>query len=144
MADPLTIVGALGSVAGIIDVLGKSISTIRELQNDWKRADVYVLNIGAQLIALKTALAKIQEWMDNDSVGSHHQLVMDRDIVITCCKTLVENVDANLSRLKRDQDGKLDMSAKIKLVFGSNMDELPKMIERQTVALTAILSAYRL
>lgn len=140
MADPLSIVGAISSLAGIIDVLGKSIRTIRDLRGEWKDADLTVLNRVAQLVALKAALIKIQEWKNNELVGPHHQLVMDLEFLIKSSGVLAEKVDAELSKLHINQDGVLDKSAKIRMVVWNNMEGLAKMIERQTAALNLLLS----
>ncbi len=70
-------IGTVGAIAKIIDVVSKTIGIIRELQNEWKEADLTFLSLAAQLTAFRAALAKIQEWTDNDLGDSHHQLVMD-------------------------------------------------------------------
>jgi hypothetical protein len=140
MADPLSVVGAVGSLAGIIDILARSIRTIRELQDEWKNADFNVFSLISQLTALKAALAGIQEWKNNELVDSHHQLVMDLEFLVNFCGILVEKVDAEVSKLQINRDGALDKSSKTRIVFWNNMDDLSKMIERQTNALTLLLS----
>jgi hypothetical protein len=64
MADPLTIIGTVASVGAIIDLLSKSISTIRELQAQWQDADLASLSLGSQMGVLRVALTKIQEWIE--------------------------------------------------------------------------------
>ncbi|EXJ67286.1 guanine nucleotide-binding protein subunit alpha, other [Cladophialophora psammophila CBS 110553] len=104
MADPISIIGTVGLVANIIDVVGKTNSTIRELRNDWKEADLTFLSLTTQLTALRAALIKIKEWMDSD-LG-----------------------DARYHKAKLALGGK-------------NVDNIQKLIEQQTSALTLLLTA---
>lgn len=145
MADPLVIIGAAASVVSIIDVLARSISTVRELRDQWKDADFTILNLVAQLTALKAALTKIKEWTDTELAEAHHQLIMDIDDSVACCRILVGKVDTLLSELQQKPNGTLDWLARAKLLLGSkSMDDLQKMIERQTCALTLLLTACNL
>ncbi|KAH7417740.1 hypothetical protein BKA64DRAFT_652786 [Cadophora sp. MPI-SDFR-AT-0126] len=142
MADPLTIVGTVASVGAIIELLSKSISTIRELQAQWQVADLATLSLGSQMGVLKAALTKIQEWIETGPSEAHHQLIMDLDSSLLCCKTLVGKIDAQLSALQQKSDGSLGMASRIKLVLTSHdIEGIQKMIERQTNTLTLPLTA---
>jgi hypothetical protein len=77
MADPISIIGAAGAIANIIAVLAKTVSTLHELHNQWKQADFALVNLISQLTALRAGLDKIQEWINNDIVEQHHQLIID-------------------------------------------------------------------
>lgn len=145
MADPISIIGTFGAAANIIDVVGKTISTIRELRDEWKEADLTFLSLAAQLTALTAGLTKIKEWMDNELGDLHHQLVMDLEVSMSCCRTLIGKIDVLLSELHQTADETLDFSSKVKLVFGSkNIDDVQKLIEQQTSALTMLLTACNL
>jgi hypothetical protein len=142
MADPISIIGTFGAAANIVDVIGKTISTIRELRDEWKEADLTFLSLAAQLTALKAALTKIKEWTDNEFGDPHHQLVMDLDVSMSCCRMLIGKIDLLLSKLHHTGDETLDFSSKVKLVFGNkNIDDVQKLIEQQTSALTLLLTA---
>jgi hypothetical protein len=142
MADPITITGTAGAVANIIDVISKTIKSLRDLHNRWRDADFTVLNLIAQLTALKAALGKILEWIDSDLAEQHHQLVMDLDLSMTCCKMLIAKMDAQVSEFHRTADDVLDVGSKIKVVFGARANEdLQKVIERQISALTLLMTA---
>jgi membrane-bound ClpP family serine protease len=142
MADPITIIGAAGAVANIIDVLGKTINALRELHNRWKEADFIFINLIAQLTALKAALNQIQEWIDSDVVEPYHQLVMDLEVSVSCCRMLIDKMDSQVSELSRKADYTLESKSKMTLIVKSGtLEELQKMVERQTIALTLLLSA---
>lgn len=59
MVDPLTVIGAVASVSSIVDLLGKTVSTLQTLHSRWKGADFAFINLIAQLIALKAALSRL-------------------------------------------------------------------------------------
>ncbi|KAF2121297.1 hypothetical protein BDV96DRAFT_640692 [Lophiotrema nucula] len=142
MADPITIIGAVGAIANIIDVVTKSVKTINDIRQQWLEAELTLLSLASQLSALRAALDKIQEWMSTDLVEAHHQLVMDLDVSMSCCKVLVHKIDDFLSELGNTVDEPLDFRSTFKLVFGSgNIDSVQKLLERQTSALTLLLTA---
>lgn len=142
MVDPISLIGTAGSVANIIDLVAKTVNTIRELANEYKIADLQFFSLVSQLTALRAAFDKILEWMDSDLGDPHHQLVMDIDLSMSCCRMLIGKIDDMLAELRQVDNGKLDFSSKVKLVFGSkNIESIQKLIERQTGALTLLLTA---
>ena len=142
MAEPLAAIGAIASVVGIIDILGKSISLISSIRAQWNDADFIFLNLNSQLAALRAALTKIEEWMGSGANDAHYQLIMDLEGSINCCQILATKIESRLSGLLQKPDGALAPSAKFKLMIGTkNMDDIQKMLERQTSALTLLLTA---
>jgi guanine nucleotide-binding protein G(i) subunit alpha len=143
MADPLSIIGAVGAVANIVDLIAKSIKSVHELHNRWKEADVTLLNLMAQLIALRAALTEIKKWMIDDlTEDPHHQLVMDLDVAVKCCQLLMAKMDILLGGLRENTNGPLDFEGTVMVVFkGNNMESIAKMIDRQVQALNLLLSA---
>jgi hypothetical protein len=142
MADPISIIGAVGAIASIIDVVGKSIKCINDLRDHWKEADLTFLSLVSQLTALRLALVKIQEWVDNSQEDAHHQLVMDLNSCISYCQLLVSKLDILVGQLNETTQGPLELSSKVKLLFGSrDVEHVQKLIERQTGVLTLLLTA---
>ncbi|ORY00180.1 G-protein alpha subunit-domain-containing protein [Clohesyomyces aquaticus] len=142
MADPISILGATASVVSIIDILVKSISTIHSLRAQWKDADLALLSLTSQLAALRTALAKIKEWMESAMGDLDYQLVMDLDGSIQCCSILASTINRELGKLVTTFTGQLAMSSKARFVFQSTeMTQLQNMIDRQTSVLTLLLTA---
>ncbi|OBT50402.1 hypothetical protein VE04_09602 [Pseudogymnoascus sp. 24MN13] len=141
MVDPLTIIGAAASVASIVDLLGKTVNTLHTLHSRWKEADFTIINLTAQLIALKAALSRLEEWMDTDVDEPHHQLVMDLDASVTCCRMLVRRIDSEVEDLQQKSGTGLDAQSKIKLLMkNGTLEDLQKMVDRQTGALTLLLT----
>lgn len=138
------ILGAAASVVSIIDVLSRTIVTIQGLRSQWKDSDIALLSLTSQLAALSAALAKIQEWMESGIADSslHHQLVIDLQCSIDCCRLLASKIYGELSELQTRPDGTLPMTDKAKFVFKSGgMVELQNMIDRQISALNLLLTA---
>src|SRR6186713_75592 len=133
MADPITIIGTIGAVANIVDLVSKTINSIRDLRGRWKDADLAFLSLTSQLSALRAALIKIQEWSDNElSIDLDYQLIMDLDISMTCCRLLVGKFDQFFLNLDQTADEPFDFAAKVKFVFGTrDLDDVQKMVERQ-------------
>src|SRR5271156_5026804 len=106
MAEALAVIGAAGAVANIIDVAGKTIKSLQDLHNRWRDADFTLLNLIAQLTALRAALSMIQEWIDRteEATGQHHQLTMDMDLSITCVRMLIGKMDVEAEGLRRCVD----------------------------------------
>lgn len=143
MADPITIIGTVGALANIIDLVSKTINSIRDARGRWKDADLAFLSLTSQLGALRTALVKIQEWSDNElSVGPDYQLIMDLDVAMACCRMLVGKFDEFFLKLDQTTDEPLDFAGKVKFVFGvRDLDDVQRMIERQVGVMTLLLTA---
>jgi hypothetical protein len=143
MADPITIVGTIAAVANIIDLVSKTINSIRDLRGRWKDADLAFLSLTSQLSALRAALVKIQEWSDNESlVDPDYQLIMDLDVSIACCRMLVGKFDEFFLKLNQTTDEPFDFVGKVKFVFGSrDLDDVQRMVERQVGVMTLLLTA---
>ena len=142
--DPITIIGTAGAVANIVDVVSKTINSLRELRNRWKDANLAIFNLIVQLTTLKAALNRICEWISSDleDIPQHHQLVMDLQDSVACCRMLVQTMDNQIADLVLDEANGLDLPSKIKVVFETKISEdFQKYIDRQTSALNLLLTA---
>ncbi|KAK4207144.1 G-protein alpha subunit-domain-containing protein [Rhypophila decipiens] len=126
MADPISILGTAGAVANIIDVLGKLITTFAELRSQWQEADLAVLALESELAALNAALTKIKEWAVSCSDDPHHQLTMDLDRCVVCCRLLIARIDAELSQFQTTAENRLDTAAMTLLLTACNTTMLSK------------------
>lgn len=143
MAEPISIIGAIAAIANVVDVVSKSIRSISKVRDRWKEADLTLLSLAAQLTALRAALTKIQDWMAEDLIGDpYHQLVMDLDVSMKSCELLISKVGILLDELGNDVDKPLDFTSIVKLVFkGRSIEDVQRLIEQQTGALTLLLTA---
>lgn len=142
MADPLTIIGTAGAIANIIDILTKTITTVCDMRQAWKVADLTVLSFENQLNLLKLALCRIQKWADCSTKQQDYQLVMQVDGCITCCRLLVGKIDEEVCQFQKTAAGDLLVASKLGLLFKTkDMEQVQRMIDQQTHALTLLLTA---
>src|SRR4051812_43846591 len=99
MADPMSIFGAAAAVISVVDILARSIGTVRELRSQWKDVELIFRDLTTQLTALRGALIKIKEWIDAGADEVHHLLVMDLEESLHCCQMLAAKIDGELNGL---------------------------------------------
>lgn len=142
MTDPVSIIGTVGALANIIQLVSQTISGIRDLQSDWKDANLNFLSLLGQLSTLRVALIKIDTWMKNGFGDAHHQLVLDLDATMHCCGILLTNLQESVEKLQQRQDHTLDFQSKIRLMFDKKgRGDIQRLLEHQTNALTLVLAA---
>ncbi|KAH7392981.1 hypothetical protein BKA66DRAFT_439102 [Pyrenochaeta sp. MPI-SDFR-AT-0127] len=143
MAEPLIIVGCVGAICTIIDTTSKAISTLNDLRNKWATLDLTLLALASQLTALRAALSKIQTWIrGNYGQVPHFQIVMDLDVSVACCKLLMSELGNFLSRLNNNRTRHLSFARKVQATFSHRwVEEIEKLLQQQTSALTLLLTA---
>jgi hypothetical protein len=142
MVDPITIIGAAGAIANIIDVASKTIQGLHELHSRWSNADFTLLSLISQLISLQAALTKIEEWLTLDEREYHYQFALGLNSSLLCCKTLVYDMSTVIEGLEWRADGRLATSSRIEMVFGERKrNDYHKAIDAQISVLTLLLSA---
>ncbi|KAF5975484.1 GNA-3 g alpha subunit GNA-3 [Fusarium coicis] len=142
MADPLSIIGTAGAIANIIDVLTKTITTVCDMRQAWKIADLSVFAFENQLNLLKFALFEIQKWTESRSCEQSHQLVMQVDSCVTCCRLLIGKIDGEVSQFQKTTAGDLELGSKLSFLFKTkDMEQIQRMVDQQTHTLTLLLSA---
>jgi hypothetical protein len=142
MAEALAVIGAVGAVCNIVDVISKTITLIGDVQSRWKLADLALMSLASQLTALRAALTEIEKWLRANSQEMHHQLVMDLDVSLSCCHALAAELEKFFTRLNTSPAHPLSASGKMKIVIGGqSANDIQKFIEHQTSALTLLLTA---
>lgn len=142
MAEALAVIGTIGAVCNIVDVISKTIAVISEYQSRWKTADLALLSLASQLTALRAALTEIQKWLERNTQDMHHQLTMDLEVSLSCCRLLASELEAFFSQLSINDDHVLSSSDKMKFVLRSQgAKDIRKFIEHQTSSLTLLLTA---
>ncbi|KAH8691000.1 hypothetical protein GQ44DRAFT_797039, partial [Phaeosphaeriaceae sp. PMI808] len=115
MVDPITIISTVGALANIIDLMSKTIKSIRDLPGRWKQADLEFLSLAAQLTALRAALDKIQQWSDNGLSTNLSWILMFRSPVVEC---LLESLMNSSSSLISQPMATLILRIKLNLYLG--------------------------
>lgn len=139
MADPITIIGAVGALCNIVESVTKTINTVNSIRMLWKEADLFLASLAAQLVALRAALSTIREWMELET-ETHHQLKMDLDASLSCCRNLVDRLDAIFSQANDDPQASV---RKLKVVYkAKDVHDLQKQVTLHTNAMTLLMAAY--
>lgn len=123
MADPLSILGAVGSIVGIIDITCKVISRSRTLQARFKNAGFILLNVASQLNSFRIALAQIQIALQADSFQEpHYLLAMDMGLTLDCCERLINRMDTVVEEIESAAG-----SQKVARAVAKKFDELEEL-----------------
>jgi hypothetical protein len=142
MAEVLAVVGSIGAILNIIDATNKAIMAIHNLCAQWQNADLVVLSLASQLSAFKAALRRIQTWLDSEVPAAHHQLVMDLDETLSFCNILAIKIDALSAEWESLLEDPRNIASRWKVTVGSKgLDNVLVLVERQTSALTLLLTA---
>ncbi|KAF2656343.1 guanine nucleotide-binding protein alpha-3 subunit [Lophiostoma macrostomum CBS 122681] len=144
MSDPMVndkrAFALMNAIDTNMDRLRQSINALRQLHDRWKDGNGTFINLIAQLTALKSNLSEMRDWMDHAINEMHVQLLMDLDVLMTSCGTLVRNLDSLMAQLRQpDHD---DWAVKLKFAVASkSMVRLRSVAKRQTDAVTLLLAA---
>jgi len=143
--EPFTAIGTASALTSLIGVLGKVIDTFSELRERWQDADLVLLTLEARLIAMRAALGEIERWTATLTEAPHHQLTMDLDRCLACCRVLIDRMDVELAKIVDPNDtcmNGLGAISKLKLVFNTKrLQGVQSMLESQTNVLTLVLAA---
>jgi hypothetical protein len=142
MAEIVAVIGSVGALVNIIDAATKVISIIHKLQTQWKDADLAVLSLASQLSAFRAALRRIHEWLDSEVPAAHHQLVMDLDETLSFCKLLIVKIEVLCDGWETLLENPKAIAGRWKVTVGNTgLDNVLVLVERQTNALTLLLTA---
>lgn len=110
--DPLS--GTLGIVAGvssIVSVIGKTVSTLNQLRQKYRDAELNINHLTGHLRIVQTALLQVQRWAECNS--QHFQLMMDLESAVTYCKMLVDYIHNQISKFSWGDDELLGLGSKV-------------------------------
>lgn len=142
--DPLSAIGAAGSILGIIDVVSRSIKTLMGLQSRYKRVGLKLRLLIGQLSTLKAALNQINDLIETrlDGVSQNQQLVTDLAISLDCCEAVISVLDDQLCAFQRSKSADLDPWSKTQFLWGeSDMTDYQNLLNNQINSLNLLLTA---
>jgi hypothetical protein len=142
--DPVSSIGLVGSVVGIVDVITKSVAHLSGLQSSYKIADLKVRLLVGQLSTLKAALDQIASLIDSrPGIPRDEKLVNDLSIALTCVKAVILAIDTRLSDLQiRDDNLGLKTLSKVGFVWDEQtINDYLSLLNNQVNALNLFLTA---
>ena len=92
----------------------------------------------------QSCIKQIGEWISEDLTDSpqDHQLIIDLEDSVICCKMLMKWMENVISKLEFGADGSVASRSKIRMVLDNQASrDFQKLIDRQIIALTLLLAA---
>ena len=143
--DPVSIIGVVGSIVSVIDVVTRNLIYLRRLQQQWTMADMTITLLIGHLATLKAALNQISEWIGTSlsSMPQHHQLVMDLTMSLESCKLLVLFMNSHIDRLELSDDDTLKLRSRVRVVLeDQSVKDCVNHLNTQANALNLLLTAF--
>ena len=138
--------GTAGAIIGIVDVVTRSIFKLAEIRQKYKSVELIVELLSTQLGTVKTALEQIEAFLSSGlrEDEQHYQLVMNLDIAIRSCGSLVRLIDKQLSALMHNNGNAMSKRSKISLALNSKgMDECMTRLDRQVNGLNLLITTFQ-
>src|SRR5690349_18540885 len=117
--DPVSAIGLVGTVVGIVDVIGRSILSLNDLRKRLTEADLTVTLLIGQLNTVKAALNQVQSWMNESLLedSNHYQLLLDLESSLNSCRLLIGLIDSQISKLEWSEKDALKFESKARIVL---------------------------
>ena len=142
--EAIALVGLVGSVASIGDVVSKVIRMLCHLQTKYKNANLTVSSVIGQLSILNAALNQISEWISTSlsNIPRKEQLIEDLTVALDGCRVLILVLDVQFSNLDKENDGRLSTTGKAVFLWREgDLKEYLIHLGNQIAALHLLLTA---
>ena len=144
--EAVSIIGLAGSIINVVDVVTKSIKTLRKLQLQWQTADWTFTALLGQLSTLELALNQIKERIYFDiNAEPQHQLLADGLCTsLNHYKTLISFLDFHISQLQWSKTSEIAFKSRVKAVLNdSRVKDCMMQLSYQSTALNLLLTALK-
>lgn len=131
----MEVIGTVGAVLGIVDILGRSILRLRALQRKITDAPFTLTRLFGELTAAKIALNQLQGALKRvDQTKVHEDILVDLDSSLSSCRLLVYWVDSKLSTV--EDVNASDLAVKVRVVLAD--EETTKCLDCLSRTLLAL------
>ncbi|KAL6720355.1 hypothetical protein ACLMJK_002276 [Lecanora helva] len=98
MADPLSIVGGVGSIIQIISSVTKLAKNLNEVRESYNTVALNTTLVASQLSTIRAALEALHTWRSSDTVETEASKQLDNDLGLSlnCCAILITVIDKKL------------------------------------------------
>lgn len=143
--EPASIIGLTGSVAGILDILARSLTGLFSLVNRYKQAALTIQLIASQLSAVRSSLSQLLEWirLAPSDLESNEVLLGDLHTSISTCELLVTTLDSEIQEVYSHNNADPKIFRKLMLAFDTTGRERQMQLNHQVTALTLLLEAIK-
>lgn len=144
----MDVVGLVGAVVGIADVIVKSVDCLKQFRDSYAEADFRVGALISHLLTIKAALSNVGEMINDAGSGLtqpgpfSRQFFEDLSVSLNGCEAMVCALDSQLASLQRNDHNGLSASSKFHLALqDSTIDGYLSMLNNQTNALQLLLTS---
>lgn len=140
--DPISVIGLIGSVFGIVDVIGKSVASLIDLQSRYQVVDLKVRLMISNLSMIKATLGCIADVINKGPVLSGNSQFLEMlSTSLEGCEVMIAAIDNRLSTLQRNGNGGLATSSKMSMLWDeSTMNDYLNILNHQINALNLLLT----
>lgn len=143
--DPVSVIGIIGSVFGVTDIVARCLRGLVGLQSVYRSADILVTIVIGHLHTVEAVLNMIRDWLGSlEDVSEYAELLANVNMAVGCCAVIAEHLSEKIERLQRGIDSKLTHTAKLLYVLGeSEIKEMNGHLATQVQALHILVDAAR-
>lgn len=145
--DPVSIVGLVGSIVSIADVLTKSIRKLSDLRSRYHNAPVQITTLIGHLYLIQSTIDELTRWKSRILVHDprYRQLALQIDTSLDCFCPLITSLHQYLSELDVSSTSDLNsMNLRSRISYMWNERDMAvyiNLIDRQANALSLFLQA---
>lgn len=144
MAEPLTIIGGVGSILQIISSVTKLSKSLNEVRESYDNVALNTTLVASQLSTIRAALEALHAWRASDKEETEASLQLDQDLglSLSCCAVLITVIDSKLTE-SGYQPG-FGLKQKIKYIWLEDiLKEYVSNLEGQVRALQLLLTIFQ-
>lgn len=141
--DPISAVGFVSAIAGIVDLIAKGVLSLSDFQSRYRIVDLKVSLLIGQLSTLKTALTQVGHLVQDVAfVPRNRQLVSELSNSLASLETIIGVLDSRLSHLQHNTVDGLSSWRRVNFVWDEQtMRDYLSMLDHQVNALGLLLIA---
>ena len=144
MADPLSILGGVGSILQIITHVTKLAKSLNEVRESYQNVSLNITLVASQLSTIRAALEALHTWRNSDTIETEASIQLDQDLglSLSCCAILITVIDGKLTEAGYKPG--LGMKQKIKYLWlEDTLKEYVSNLEGQVRALQLLLTIFQ-
>lgn len=141
--DPISAIGLVSAIAGIVDLIAKGVLSLSDFQSRYRIVDLKVSLLIGQLSTLKAALTQVGHLVqDVACVPRDRQLVSELSNSLASLETIIGVLDSRLSHLQHNTEDGLSSWRRVNFVWDEQtMRDYLSMLDHQVNALGLLLTA---
>ena len=143
--DPISIFALTGSVAGVLDILTRSLTSLSALVTRYHDAALQVRLVISQLGLLRSALSQLLQWMRFQPADLEDNVTLLNDMghAVSTCELLLQTLEIEIGELHGGNSSNPSTYHKIMIAFDTTCKERQMQITHQTSAMNFLLQAVK-